>query len=890
MLLDSLRALFKSKPEVKHIDKGDHYDIHGRLVENAEEYFFPQRLKGIPVFSTDTILHHYRPMIDKLFAHVPIGDHRLTPDNKKVIDVLYREAIERYTEYVHMLPASESHHHSTPGGLFVHSLESATFAYRYAADKKAPSLGWLDKDRTAEPMYHYAVFLGAILHDAGKILRDITVEAVRVYNKQTQMDEPSQGRVGSWQPHKETLIQWATKNNVSTYTAIFNQGRLHGEHNVDSLHLLSPVVGKGYALDFLLSAPENIYGELSKVLSGYSSSRSFIAECVKYGDSSSTAINTNQFSNRYLKNKPIGKGEQILRAFELSRPDWEINVPGREMWNIGGDIYIRYATTFNRIINAAKKADIIIPQDINVIVSIMMDHGLIKPYDEENTMVKFVPGEFSKSEIEEIRTGKKVVTWEPLYALSWPGIAFDAGVLPPAACGLLYLADSEVLIEYDSEGAQEKYSTAKEDIKKETEAANDPIVKDKDADSITNSVNASIESDIEEESTSEVEVKDKTLSLSTTKIEKEESAIKETKGIKFENTSSKYTALESELSDDKSAVTENENADNNLNADPNPGGNKKSDVKQKGKGKKKGLSEESKVLLDVLNTDHLFSEYQGTDVLLAKESAAVFEVTVAELIKQLDSEALIKVDPSTPNKKQHVVKINGKRQGVIYLTEEAYLYLSTSKSPEDTETSIDILDDDYEVQDAPYEDFEAEFDSFFEESLSEHSGEHSTLIDDKDTQEIEDENDDFLDIVGTEDDLFLNAEKAGSSSSLGTENKENSDYASDSVKSQELKMENEMNVVAGGEVGLELVLKRGERGGFLHSLYELKQAGILDKEFDISVKGISFKGYSWLFNKFTKHTSYELKSRTQFNQQVKSVMVDEDSFVLSIDKLGELER
>ena len=34
-------------------------DIYGRPVEDALEYFYPKQIKGIPVFSVDSIYNHY---------------------------------------------------------------------------------------------------------------------------------------------------------------------------------------------------------------------------------------------------------------------------------------------------------------------------------------------------------------------------------------------------------------------------------------------------------------------------------------------------------------------------------------------------------------------------------------------------------------------------------------------------------------------------------------------------------------------------------------------------------------------------------------------------------------------------------------------------------------
>ena len=86
--------------------------------------------------------------------------------------------IRRLTEFVQLLPASESHHHAHPGGLLIHMLEVARYALHFREGYRLP-LGASPEDQMRHgSRYSYAVLVGALLHDIGKPLADLKVELV----------------------------------------------------------------------------------------------------------------------------------------------------------------------------------------------------------------------------------------------------------------------------------------------------------------------------------------------------------------------------------------------------------------------------------------------------------------------------------------------------------------------------------------------------------------------------------------------------------------------------------------------------------------------------------------------------------------------------------------
>ncbi|MCR4467933.1 MobH family relaxase [Burkholderia sp. SCN-KJ] len=84
--------------------------------------------------------------------------------------------LQRLTEFVQLLPASESHHHAQPGGLLIHLLEVACYALHLREGYRLP-LGASPEDQMRHgARCSYAVLVAALLHDIGKPLADLKIE------------------------------------------------------------------------------------------------------------------------------------------------------------------------------------------------------------------------------------------------------------------------------------------------------------------------------------------------------------------------------------------------------------------------------------------------------------------------------------------------------------------------------------------------------------------------------------------------------------------------------------------------------------------------------------------------------------------------------------------
>lgn len=114
--------------------------------------------------------------------------------------------VRRYLDCVYRLPASGHHHHSEEGGLFSHSLEVAVkalaaFEAGYLGERRAD--GTLDNfsSHRHRPKWRFAVFVTALLHDAGKVFNVVVAEGSDV-----------------WSPLKESLAAFIERHPKATVT------------------------------------------------------------------------------------------------------------------------------------------------------------------------------------------------------------------------------------------------------------------------------------------------------------------------------------------------------------------------------------------------------------------------------------------------------------------------------------------------------------------------------------------------------------------------------------------------------------------------------------------------------------------------------------------------
>jgi len=123
----------------------------------------------LPVLAGRTLIA--RLEVDSLIAGIRAHSHASAEN----FQCHYAPVIDRTLEFAQLLPASESHHHAQPGGMALHSLETALQALKRRLGLMLPPGAPTETQQRAQHRWTYAVFLAALLHDLGKAAHDLRI-------------------------------------------------------------------------------------------------------------------------------------------------------------------------------------------------------------------------------------------------------------------------------------------------------------------------------------------------------------------------------------------------------------------------------------------------------------------------------------------------------------------------------------------------------------------------------------------------------------------------------------------------------------------------------------------------------------------------------------------
>lgn len=187
---------------------------------------YPPFLEGLPFATPAQLLLTQKELIDQLKLTCGFNQR----ENQELLEPL----LLQYAAFVHLLPASENHHHRGVGGLLRHGIEVAYLAAR-SSDSIIFSMGDTPQNRrNKEPKWRFACLVAGLLHDLGKPITDLYVT----------------NRNGSlvWNPLTDNLYHWLKLNNIDRYFVHWRADRNH-KHEESAI----------LALNQILSAPINEY-------------------------------------------------------------------------------------------------------------------------------------------------------------------------------------------------------------------------------------------------------------------------------------------------------------------------------------------------------------------------------------------------------------------------------------------------------------------------------------------------------------------------------------------------------------------------------------------------------------------------------------------------------
>lgn len=269
---------------------------------------------------------------------------------------LYQVPVFRFAELVQLLPASEYHHHSHPGGLLDHTLEVMAFAAKLRQRHLLPA-GAAPEDQAREAeAWTAGIIYAALLHDVGKITADIEVI--------TDDDQP-------WHPWQQPLDR--------LYRLKYHRKRDPALHPVAG-SLLAAQILPATALTWLAQYRE-LYQSFLYCISGHYDQAGILGELVQEADRASVAQFMGANASTALERPQPSLARQMLTALkELVQAQYKLNNPhsGSDGWLTEEALWLISKTTADRIRAWLLQHGVTSVPDNNVrLFDEMQVHGLI---------------------------------------------------------------------------------------------------------------------------------------------------------------------------------------------------------------------------------------------------------------------------------------------------------------------------------------------------------------------------------------------------------------------------------------------------------------------------------------------------------------------------------
>ena len=324
---------------------------------------YPPFLRGLPSVTEGDLLESQKDLLTRLAQSVRCRD-----EYKK----WYVPAMTQYARFVHLLPASESHHHCAQGGLLRHGLESAYWAVQFTRGVMFALDSTPGERRKVRPCWELAIFLAALGHDMGKAVTDMAVTDAK--SKTT------------WDPYTEDIVAWARRNDIDRYFVRWKQDRKHKQHE-----LMTPLVIHYLLTDevksYLSSTAPGALEQLMSAISGTMTGRNVVQEIMQKADRIS--------AEKDLRERPVDSSStsmqvgvpverNLLDAMRrlIKKGDWKGNEAGGRVWIIDKGLYVVWRQGTREILQLLD-ADKVpgVPRDPDTLADILTQRDLAVPWE-----------------------------------------------------------------------------------------------------------------------------------------------------------------------------------------------------------------------------------------------------------------------------------------------------------------------------------------------------------------------------------------------------------------------------------------------------------------------------------------------------------------------------
>lgn len=353
LLKKSVQFIWGSSQEAAKLSPEMMRRVPALDVEDAEIPRYPPFAKGLPATDVDRVISTQGELIERIRYALGI--------NHKEFNILLLPVLENYASFVHLLPASESHHHRGAGGLFRHGLEAA-FAAAQASDGVIFAIDGTPRERRDnEPRWRLVSTIAGLLHDVGKPLSDMSI---------TNKD----GTV-TWNPYTEFLYDWAQRNKVDRYFLRWRDRR-HKRHEQFSLLTVDRIIPAA-TREYIAEPGPKIMEALLEAVSGTSISNP-VTKLMMFADKESVQRDLKQSRlnvDEFAYGVPVERYvfDAIRRLVNSGR--WTVNEKGAKVWYLNQGVFIAWKSIGD--LYAIIDQDNIpgIPRDPDTLADILIERG-----------------------------------------------------------------------------------------------------------------------------------------------------------------------------------------------------------------------------------------------------------------------------------------------------------------------------------------------------------------------------------------------------------------------------------------------------------------------------------------------------------------------------------
>ena len=358
-LIKRIGALVTSKGEHTSVVATSSRALPFRDIERDDIPRYPPFIRGFPAVDVIHLLEMQAELIDEIRSTLGL--------RHEDFNELFLPLIHNLASYVHLLPASESHHHRGAGGLFRHSLEVCLNAAKISKQPIFAIDGSPQFRRDTEPLWRMACAVAGLLHDIGKPVTDMIVT-----NKDGSL---------MWSSYEYTLLhEWLTAHNIDRFFLTWNKNR-HKEHE-SAAHLVFKDLMPKQMWTHLAKKDPRVFKALSDAVLIQSRIGNKVAEMMSLADRSSVRadmqtqnIDMDQFALGIPVERYVFDGIRRL----VNSGKWSVNQQGGRVWHLKQGTFIAWRSLSDLYLLLDDDKIPGIPRDPATLADLLIDGGFCQP-------------------------------------------------------------------------------------------------------------------------------------------------------------------------------------------------------------------------------------------------------------------------------------------------------------------------------------------------------------------------------------------------------------------------------------------------------------------------------------------------------------------------------